>query len=125
MCDRGKVIALSAFHRSFFSPFQFRSTNFTVHLLCVRHRVRKAFLKGMERCFLQERMQMGADVETGGNRFWAVSGFSQAIAEPEKVTSGRNADIIYFTSWLIYLYIQQIFIVYFLCAKIYMRQRMA
>lgn len=68
---------------------------------------------------------MGADVETGGNRFWAVSGFSQAIAEPEKVTSGRNADIIYFTSWLIYLYIQQIFIVYFLCAKIYMRQRMA
>lgn len=95
MCDQGKVIALSAFHRSFFfSPFQFRSTDFTVHLLYVRHHPRKAFLNGTGRPFLQERMEMGADVERGDSKFRAVSGFFQATAEPEMIKSRINVEII-------------------------------
>ena len=37
---------------------------------------------------------MGTDVGTSDSRFGAVSGFSQTMAKPEMVKSGRNVEII-------------------------------
>lgn len=128
MRDLGKVIALSAFHRSFFSPtFQFRTTNSIVCLLYIRHCVRKAFLRRAGDTFSFREDANRRRWELGKSKCSEVSVLPQTIIESENVNPVEKwtcSLVHFFIHSFIHLDIQAIFTGHCLCVRICAKQNM-